>query len=172
MSDGQPTAQFDSISVTINPTFRQLFVAALVMVRYQRALIVFHAVFPLAGLFIIIASVCVRGAPLISTIPAGVVGLLFTPLVTAFSLWSARRRNRLAQGPFTYSFDAEGMHTKGTAFDQTIKWPGILRARKSKQFLFIFIAPARAFVIPVASLTEQGVLDPVLALAAQHTDFR
>ena len=88
------------------------------------------------------------------------------------AVWSARRRNKLAQGPFTYSFDSEGMHTSGTTFDQTIKWPAIPRVRQSKRFLFVFISPVRAFCIPLKALSGEGVLDDVRSIAGQHTDLR
>jgi hypothetical protein len=93
----------------------------------------------------------------------------FTPLVTALSVWSARRRNKLAQGPFTYTFDAEGMRTTGSDFEQSIRWPAIPRVRLSKQFLFVFIAPARALCIPLRSLANP---DDLLISAASRASIR
>jgi len=141
------------------------------VVRYLRALIIVYLFFPLSGLLVIVFSVC-TGKPL------GMEGVLivltafsFTPLLTAMRVWMARR-SKLGQGPFTYSFDSEGIQTRGAAFDQTIKWAAILRVRQSKQFLFVFISPSRAFCIPLKALTEQGVLDQVLAIVREHTDLR
>jgi hypothetical protein len=162
----------NSISVTVNPTFWDVYVASLTLIRYRGALIIVHAIFPLLGLFGLVFVLCVRHHVGADDALIALLAFSFTPLVTALAVWTSRRRNKLAQGPFTYSFDAEGMHTSATAFDQTIKWPAIMRVRQSKRFLFIFVSPSRAFCLPLKALTEQGVLDEVRSIACEHTDFR
>src|SRR5215471_2543324 len=98
----------DRITITVNPTFGELYLASLILVRYQGPVLVLHAVFPLAGLFLLLTPL-LGYRPSIVEIGAGVFGLLFTPFMTAAAVWGARR-NKLAQGPFTYGFDSEGMH--------------------------------------------------------------
>jgi hypothetical protein len=159
------------VSITTQPTFGELFLGSLVLIRYQGWLVVFHAVFPMAGLFLLATSLMgYRLGPV--EIVLAVLAFLFTPLITALGVWSARRRNKLAQGPFTYTFDSEGMHSSGSAFDQTIRWSAIPRIRFSKRFLFIFIAPARAVCIPLRSVTDSEELARLRSIAGQHTDFR
>jgi hypothetical protein len=58
------------------------------------------------------------------------------------------------KGPFTYSFDSEGMHTSSSAFASTIKWAAIPRVRQSKLFLFVFISPVAAHAIPLRGFKE------------------
>src|SRR5260221_3014422 len=181
MSDGPPNNQTavamntpaeSRVSVTVTPTFFELFVATLSVIRYQGAFIVFHAIFPLAGLFLLCTAVYVgRGL----TMSAALIALLtfsFTPLITSLSIWIARRTNRLAQGSFTVSFDSEGMHTSGSAFSQTVKWAAIPRVRQSKRFMFFFSSPLRASYVPLAALRAAGSLETVRRIAAEHTDFR
>ncbi len=162
----------NKVSVTVSPSFWETFLAAHTMIRFLGALMIVHAVFPLAGVSVLVLSY-VFGAPLG---PGGVFaafsGFLFTPLVTVVGIWSARRANKLAQGPFTYSFDSEGMHTSGATFEQTIKWPPIRRVRQTERFIFIFISPSRAQFIPVKSLIERGALDDLRAIFRQYSDFR
>jgi len=123
-------------------------------------------------LFLLVAPFCIGRAPQALEIGMALLAFLFTPLTTAFSIWSIRRRNTLAEGPFIYSFDSEGMHTSGNAFDQNIKWPAILRVRQSKRFLFFFISPRRAICVSIVALKDQGVFDAVCDIARKYADFR
>lgn len=142
------------------------------LIRYQGALIIVHAIFPLAGLFLLVFAFCVGHCLDVVVVILVLLAFSFTPLITALGLWRVRRRNKLTQGPFTYSFDSEGMHTSGATFTQTIKWAAIPRVRQSKRFLFVFISPVSAMCIPLKALRGQGVLDEVRSIASQHTDLR
>jgi hypothetical protein len=161
----------NSISVTSNPTFWEVFVASLVLIRYRWQFIILHAIFPLAGLFLLVAPFITGDRLGLAQILPALLAFSFTPLVTVFAVWSARRRNKLAQGPFTYSFDSEGMHTSGAAFSQTILWTAIPRIRRSQRFLFIFIAPAKAHCIPLRAISDSRFLDDLRSIAGGRTDF-
>jgi hypothetical protein len=166
------TSAPDRASVTVTPTFWDLFTAALTLIRYQGVLIIVHSIFPLAGLFILVSPFYLGHTLQLGDVGMALLAFLFTPLITAFSIWMLRRRNKLAEGSFTYTFDSEGMHTSGSTFDQNIKWPAILRVRQSKRFLFFFISPTRAHCISMAALKNQEVFDAVCDIAKKHTDFR
>src|SRR5213594_366398 len=141
------------ISVTTNPTFWDHFVGSLLLIRYQRGFIVLHAVFPLFGLFLLMTPFLgYRLGPI--EILLALLCFSFTPLITALAVWAASRQNKLAQGPFTYVFDSEGMHTSGPAFSQTVQWSAIPRMRLSKRFLFVFLSPARAHCIPLRDVSD------------------
>ena len=161
----------DRLSIKTQPTFWELFLGSLAVIPYQGWLILVHAVFPLAGLFLLLTPLLGYrlGA---EEIILAILAFSFTPLITMFAIWSGRRRNKLAQGPFTYTFDTEGMRTSGSAFDQMIRWSAIPRVRLSKRFLFVFIAPARAHCIPLRSLTHPEELARLRKIAGEHTDFR
>lgn len=159
------------VSITTQPTFGELFLGSLVVIRHQGWLALIHTVFPMAGLFFLITPLMGYSLGPVEILLT-VLAFSFTPLITALGVWSARRRNKLAQGPFTYTFDTDGMHTSGAAFDQTIRWSAIPRIRLSKKFLFVFIAPTRAHCIPLRSLTHPEDLDRLRSIAREHKDFR
>ena len=161
----------DPVSIKTQPTFWELFLASLVAIPYQGRLIFFHAVSPLVGLFLLLTPLLgYRLGP--EEIIVAILAFSFTPLTTVLGIWSRRRRNKLAQGALTYTFDAEGMHTSGSAFEQTIRWSGIHRIRLSKRFLFVFISPSRAHCIPLRSLSAPDDLDRIREIAFGRTDFR
>jgi hypothetical protein len=152
----------------MNPTFWDHFVGSLLLIRFQRAFIAFHLVFPSFGLFLLMSPLLGHRLGL-SEIVLAIVCFSFTPLIMATAIWAGRRRNKALLGPITYVFDSEGMHTRGLAFTQTIQWFGILRVRRLKQFLFVFIAPAQAHVIPLRHLSHPDDLDSLMELVAEHT---
>lgn len=162
----------NSISVTTNPTFWEVYIASLVLIRYSWPQLILYSFFPLFGLFIFVAPFAVGERPNAGEILLALFGFFFIPLRTAFAVRSARRRNKLAQGPFTYSFDSEGVHTTGPVSNQTISWAGILRVRRSRRFLFIFIAPTRAHCIPLREINDPRFIDDLRGIAAGRTDFR
>ena len=141
------------------------------LVRYQGWRIILNAIFPLVGLFILIASFVI-GRPF-GPLEILVVlsAFFFTPLIIAVTVW-AGRRNKLRQGPFTYTFDAEGMHSSGAAFSQTIKWSAIPRVRRTKRFLLVFIAPAQAHCIPLKDVNDLEALETLRALANVHSNYQ
>lgn len=159
------------ISVTVTPTFGELFIASLILLKYRRGLLIIHAIFPLFGLYLLMTPFMGYGLGIIEILLALFL-FSFTPLVTALQIWFSRRYNKLAQGPFTYSFDANGVHTTGEAFHQTIHWTAIPRVRYSPRFLFIFIAPAQAFCIPLRTINNPRFLDELRRIAGEQTDFK
>lgn len=159
------------IFVTTNPTFWEFYVASLVSVRYRWQFMIFYTVFPLVGLSILVVPFTRGERPAVVEILLALLIFAYLPLVTALTVW-LRRRNKLAQGPFTCSFDAEGMHSSGPAFSQTIRWTAIARIRRSRKFLFIFIAPGRAHFIPLRAIGDPGFIDDLRSIAAKRTDFR
>jgi hypothetical protein len=160
------------VSVTVTPTFWEVYLASLAMMRFNLWLIPFRAVFPLAGLFILIAPFLLGRSFGAQNIFLAMLAFFFTPLVTALNVWQARRRNKLAEGPLIYLFDSEGLHTTGGAFSQTIKWTAIRRVRQTKRFLFFFISPSRALYIPRRAVTDPESMNTIVALASANSDFR
>ena len=159
----------EASTITVNPTFWELFMAALLMIPYQGKMIVVHAIFPLAGISCLFLP-SLLGQPFrVSLIIPVLLGLLFTPIVLASGLYTARK-SKLAQGPFTYRFDDEGIHIAGASSSQTIKWSGIVKVRKTTRFLYIFVGPAMAHAISMKALKEQGVFDKVSALMQRHSN--
>jgi hypothetical protein len=165
------TAAPNRVSVSVDFTFWQLFTAALGMIRYQPAILLLCSITPLSGMTLIILW-CAKGFP-DGAFPLvlGVFGICLVPFSAACKTFSLRRM-KLMQGPFTYSFDSEGVHTIGNTFTQSVKWTAISRARESNQFLFLFISRSKAVCIPVKALRDQGIIEPVRSIVRQHSDFR
>jgi hypothetical protein len=161
------------LSVTVNPTFRETFMASMALIRYQRWRILLHAVFPAIGVFILlfVASLEKREAADWGILVLVPVALGFTPLVSALTIWFSRRNSKLAQGPFTYSFDSGGMHFCGKMFEQKILWAALPRVRRTRRLIFIFIDPNRAFFIPLHSVPDPQFFEGMRALAGTQTDF-
>lgn len=156
--------------MTTKPGFWDLYVASLLLIRYQRVFIIIHLVFPAFGVFLLITPF--MGYQLGPTeILLAAFCFSFTPLVVALSVWAAGRQSKWATGPVTYVFDSEGMHTSGPTFTQTIRWSGIVRVRCLKRFLLVFIAPARAHCILLRDLSHED-LERLLWLAAERTNSR
>ena len=158
------------ISITVNPTFWELFSASLMLIRYQRWFIILHTIFPLGGLFFLLTPLLGYRLGVVEILLA-LLCFSFTPLIIGVGIWAAGRQNKLAQGPFTHSFDAAGMHTNGETFSQTLHWSAIPRVRRSKRFIFIFIGPARAFCIPVREVHDPEFFDELRSIAGAQTDF-
>lgn len=162
----------DRVSVNVEPTFWEIYTASLVLIFYQRSLIILHLLFPSAGLALLIVSY-IRGFPqgVAPVIAIGFLCVFFTPLLTAQTAFSARR-NKLMQGPFVYTFDSDGVRTRSAVFDQSINWNAVVKVRESKAFLFIFISASKALYIPVKALRDQGVLEAVRTIVRLHGDVR
>lgn len=165
MSDPIPTR----LSATANTTFWEQFIASFMLLRYRWPLMIIFALFPLAGLFLLMTPLMGYRLGRVEILLA-LFCFFYMPLIQTLVVWS-RRRNRLAQGPFTYSFDTEGMHTSGAAFNQTIRWTAIPRIRRTRRFLFIFIGPAKAFCIPLRSINDPQFFDNLRRIAGTQTDF-
>jgi hypothetical protein len=161
----------ESISITVTPTFRDSFKASLTLIRLRWPLLMIHAAFTLFGLIMLAAAFTNRNPFEIQVVLAALPLLFFTPVVTALSVWLLRRRNKLARGPFTHVFDKEGVHTTSAALDQTIRWAGVLKLRCTKNFLFVFIAPSRAFIIPVREIHDPNFLDDLRRIAEGKTNL-
>jgi len=155
----------EKITVPISFPFWTAYLATLQVIIRSPIQLIVSSIFPFAGLYLIYLWVTHN-----HTITLTDVGLLFScfffvPVITGFSLLLARRRNPLALGPFIYSFDAEGIHASGGDFTMSVKWVTIRKVTESRNFMFFFIAPARAHSIPLAQLQAAGCLDSVRTLA-------
>lgn len=162
-----------SASVTTNPTFGQLFVANFVLLRYRLPKLVFVAAFTLGGLYMVIGAFFVGLSPgSLLCLVVGLFTLSYFPLFMAIGIWR-HRRSKLANGPVTYSFDFAGMHTRSATVNQTIQWPGILRIRRTRRFLFVFISawPVKAYCIHLKTISDPLFFDTLRTIAKGRTDL-
>lgn len=123
--------------------------------------LVFALIFPAAGVFLIWTWVTRHHPFHLYEVAILILAFGFTPIVVAFAMFMARRKNPLIAGPFTYTFDDNGVRVTGALTDSTIKWAAIQRVRKSKNFLFLYIAPTTAISLPIAQLEAAGCYEEV-----------
>lgn len=155
----------EQITAPISFPFWTAYRATLQVILRSPFQLVISSVFPVTGLFLLYLWLTHNHPITLGNIGLLLLCFFFTPLVTVLSLFLARRRNPLAQGPFIYSFGPEGIHASGEAFTMSIKWAAVQKVAESGSFMFFFIAPARAHCIPLAQLKAAGCLDSVRALA-------
>jgi hypothetical protein len=125
------------------------------------------AVFPLAGIYLIYLWGAQRHTYQFTDFLLLTGCFLFAPLIIAMSLFIVRRKNPLSEGPFTYTFDEQGVHASGEAFSLSIKWSAVRKVRESKNFMFFFVSPRSAHCIPIAQVTRVGQLDALRALVRE-----
>jgi len=159
------------LSVVTNPTFREMLLASVLLMPFRIWFIVVYALLALFGVFLL-TTPFTTGNPLGPIeVTLGLFCIFFLPGLIVLGVWGSRRRGKLSEGPFTYSFDAEGMHTTGSAFSQTIQWSAIPRVRLTKRFLFVFFAPRRALTIPAKDLPDPDFFERLQMLAGENTKF-
>src|SRR5437899_12592436 len=79
------------------PTFGEQYFATLAVIRRSVIQLIAAAIFPLMGLVLLVTIVLARRRPSAYESVIIVLTFGFTPLVTAFSIWMYRRKNRLVQ---------------------------------------------------------------------------
>ena len=89
-------------------------------------------------------------------------------VITAINLYLARRRNPLSVGPFTYVFDASGIHASSAAFESTIRWTTLQKIIETREFILFYFAPTTAIAMPKPQLLALGVLDTVREMTRAH----
>jgi hypothetical protein len=145
--------------------FWMAYAANLQIIRWSVTHMIVSAVFPLAGLFLIYTMIAHRHTASAIDVLTVLGCLFFTPLITALTLFLLRRKNPASQGPFTYAFDADGVHASNATISLTIKWAAIHKVRESGSFLFFFVASGRAHSMPLTQLRSAGVLQDLRELS-------
>jgi hypothetical protein len=127
--------------------------------------IAFSAVFPVMGMALIYVWVSHNHAITLSNIVLLLACFMFTPLITAVTLYMGRRRNPLSVGPFQYLFDDSGIHASGSAFEHTIRWNAVRKIVETSEFILFYFAPTNAIAMPKPQLQAVGALDAIRAIA-------
>jgi hypothetical protein len=113
--------------------------------------------FPLAGIYLLYLTLSSNAEIGLTQIVAIICCFFFTPIMLAFGLFMARRRNPLAKGPFRLTFDESGILTTNKDFSMTFKWSAIQKVRMSSHFIFFFHAPGRATSVPCQQLNPDDL---------------
>ena len=158
----------DRITLQISLPFWTAYRATLQLLLRMPLQILGAAVFPAAGIYLIYLWK-VNHSPIGIAEIALVLGcFLFEPLIIGLLLFLGRRRNPLSKGPFTYTFDSDGVQTSGAAFEMKLKWSAIRKVRESGAFIFFFTSAMQAQCIPLAQVRAAGRLGELRGMVARH----
>ena len=130
------------------PTFGEQYFATLAVIRRSVIQLIAAAIFPLMGLVLLVTIVLARRRPSAYESLIIVLTFGFTPLVTAFSVWMYRRKNRLVQGGHRITFENEGVRVAAPAFETLLRYSAIRKVTETKRFLLLFFSAQGAQYIP------------------------
>ena len=139
--------------------------AAFVLIPQRRLNIIIHSVIPLIGLSVL-GLLLSRGHP-IELDAWLVIGtcFFFTPAVTVFAVFINYITNKSVREPFSYTFDANGIHVLAATYAYTNPWTAINKVKCSGGFLMFFISPGYAHCIPLKAIRRSNQYEPLLSLA-------
>ncbi len=158
----------DSVTFEVQFPYWTAFRASLQNSFRSPLLIAISSIFPIMGLVLIYLWVITHHSITLYNIILLFVCFTFTPLITAINLYLARRRNPLSVGPFTYVFNASGIHASGAAFESTIRWTALQKIIETREFILFYFAPTTAIAMPKPQLLALGVLDTVREMTRAH----
>jgi len=162
----------DKITIEVNFPFWTAYKANLLLLPHSLSLLLPSLIFPSAALLLCILWLSAHKTPTFYEIILLLLLLFFTPIISCINLYFYRRNNKLAEGPFLYTFDAEGMTCSSKISNTSIKWSGILKVRVSKEFIFLFISPSFAQCIPLVDSNRVNATEELLKLIGEHTNYK
>src|SRR2546430_11695582 len=131
------------------PTFGEQYLASCAVQRRSAIQLIAGALFPLMGLVLVVTIVALgRRAPTPYEFLVTGITLGFTPLMTAFTVWMYRRKNRLVQGAHRITFEDEGVRVAAPAFDTLLRYSAIRKVAETRRFLLMFFSAYGAQYIP------------------------
>lgn len=149
------------IEISVIFPFWTAYRASLQLIRYSSLHLFTAAMFPLSAVMLLGLWIILQHHITPLDWVAFIGAFCFSPVASALSLYLARRRNPFTQGPFLYVFDGNGMHLTGQSFNLNIGWSLFKRVEESSEFIFFFIGPKRAHVIPKVDIIAEEALEPL-----------
>src|SRR5437016_8221612 len=123
------------------PTFGEQYLASFAVLRRSLIQLIAGALFPLMGLVILVTIVALeRRVPTAYEFLIITLTLAFTPLITAFTVWMYRRKNRLVQGAHRITFEDEGVRVAAQAFDTLLRYSAVRTVAGTKLWLLTFFS--------------------------------
>ncbi len=156
-----PAQDMPRVSISVIFPFWIAYRASLQLIRYSSLHLLTAALFPFSAMMLLVLWVILHHYITSADWIAFIAAFCFTPVSIAFSLFLSRLRNPFTRGPFLYVFDGNGMHLTGESFNLNIGWSLFSRVEESSQFIFFFIGPKRAHVIPKADIVAEEALEPL-----------
>jgi len=158
----------EPVSVKVHNSFWTAYRAGLRVLIYNPIALALCTAFPVLGFYLIYLFVKWAHSPTAGESLLVVFSLGFPFFITALAQFMLRLKNRLAKAPYTYTIDDEGICTATDMASSDLKWSAIVRVVETKRYLFFFIAPTRAFYLPVAQLRLSNQLEQLRELVKSH----
>jgi len=142
--------------------------AAFALIPQRKLNIVIHAIIPIIGLSTL-AMVLYQGHPVSTEVVLIVFAcFMFTPSFVVLGVAITYYLNKAAREPFTYKFDAGGVHISTATYEFTHKWSAISQVKRFGGFLMFFFSPGQAHCIPIGVVQRSGELEQLLQLAQEN----
>jgi hypothetical protein len=155
------------IEKQFTPTAAMHFKASREIYHSNKASFAFYAFFiGIPALLLIFYIVTGKGASyeVVPNIPAWLFLLLCAiyalALTLALQYWGIRKSllsNPSANQAQNYQISEEGIRNYGLGVDVTLGWDKIIKIKKNKKFLLLFISKSVAYFIPVGLVSEREI---------------
>ncbi|MCH6484307.1 hypothetical protein MMG85_12150 [Pseudoxanthomonas sp. LH2527] len=101
-----------------------------------------------------------------TTILVSLFAFGFTPIMATLSALAVHY-NRRSREPYTYTFNAEGIHVEGVTYAYTHRWAAIFRVKTLGGFLMFFFSPGAAHCLPLKRL-DPTTASALIRMAREH----
>jgi len=148
-------------------SFWEQYVGSLTILLRVPSLVAVMAVIPLIAVLVLWSNIN-SGSFGFGSIAFVVWAVGFAPLLTAVSVWLARRRNKTVVGSYVFEIDEQGIRVSGAVFEMKLAWAGIPRVVETKRFFFFFISSQRAHYLPKRVITTDQQLAELRRLVSSR----
>jgi hypothetical protein len=153
------------LEASFQPTYRERVQAEWTLMLENKPVLLLNALFPASGLFLLWLAFRHPEAVPGWSLLAAFLGLGFVP---AIFLYNTLRGHKFTVecGPYTYSFDPEGVHVTTPLAQAVHRWPGILRVRCIRGNLLLYYSKRCAYFVPLRALPGPPATQRIQQLAS------
>lgn len=150
------------------PTFGEMYWAALIIISRRPFHLAVSLFFPLSGLAVVVLTIW-SGQPITAEILLLFAACCaFTPGITALNVWLFRRKNRTVRGIHEFLLDDRGIHVSGATYDFHLKWGAIIRVVETKRYFFFLYSSLAAQFLPKRVIPSSDSLQEVRSIIAAN----
>ena len=153
------------MKIEFTPTFWNQYLASLIIQVKSPFMLIISLIFPAAGLFILTCMLLgISKEPSFFEIIIIPLAFGFTPIITALSVYLARRKNKTIGGAQTYQVDDIGIEITGSTFKTHLQWQGLYQILETGRFFFFYLSPRMAYFIPKSIFNNLSEVDELKKL--------
>lgn len=158
---------------SFSPTFKEQYLASLIIVLSSPFSVLINLIFPLAGLFLLYLIISFENripSPFEFSLIFFCFG--FNPILLAFTLYLARRKNKTVDGAHEYNFNEQGFKVSGMLFEISLNYSALYRILETNRYLFFYFSPRGAYYLPKYIFTSETELNELKQLLLKRTTCR